>query len=113
MPLKLGAKIGIVAGLSIIVLGSLYFIFFPAIKPEKDTTAKDDEIKEKKYDPESFPLKKGMYGESIRKVRAVLGLAPTDIFDEELEDLLLLKFRVKEIRKLDYDAFAIGLNPNV
>lgn len=104
-------KVLIIAGLAAVVLVASYFIFFPKIKPEKskeeEEKEEEEEVeeKEKDYTPESFPLKKGMYGERIRRVRAVLNLSPTDIFDAELETLLIKKYGVKTISETTYNFY--------
>ncbi len=64
----------------------------------------------KGYDQESFPLVKGMYGEKIRRIRAVLNLTPSDLFDSELENLIYAKFKVKQVTESDYNFYN---NPNV
>jgi hypothetical protein len=109
-------KVGLITVFSITVLTAGYLIFFPSIKPQGDTGSNDSKgaAKESKdYIPEKFPYVKGMRGEDIRKIRAVLGLPPTDVFDQTLEDTLSSKFGVTEITQSDYNFYANYVTANV
>lgn len=104
---KIG-KIALIFLVGGILAYAIYRIVTPSVtpdKPEKDET--------KDYKPETFPLKKGMFGEKIRKVRAVLGLTPSAVFDAELENAIYNKFGVKEIKESDYNFWAQYVVPNV
>ncbi len=104
-------KVLIFAGFGIVTLVAAYFIFFPSIKPDHkdpynpDTDPEPDPDIHKDYTAEKFPLAKGMYGEKIRRVRAVLGLAPSDIFDAELENYLYKKYGTKTISETVYNFY--------
>ena len=99
--------------MGVIVLFLGYKLAFPSVKVPKDTDTKAQAKENNDYTPESFPLSKGMRGESIRKVRAVLGLTPTDVFDQELEDALKAKFGITMISQSDYNYYAQYVTPNV
>ncbi len=101
-------KVLIFAGLSVVVLIAGYFIFFPAIKPDPDKPDPDkpDPYLDE-YIPEVFPLAKGMYGETIRKIRAFFGLTPSSVFDAELETLLYKKYGIKVISQATYNHYNV------
>ena len=100
-----------VMGLIVIYVG--YKIFFPSVKAPKNTDAIAAAQQQAQYTPETFPLAMGMRGEDIRQVRAVLGLTPTDIFDQDLQDALQSKFGVTTISESDFDYYKNFITANV
>ena len=114
MKTKIGTG-GIIAlsvmGIIVIYVG--YKMIFPSVKTPKDSDTKAEAQEQKDYTPESFPLAMGMRGENIRQVRAVLGLPPTDIFDQQLQDTLQLKYGITTISQSDFDFYKNYVTANV
>ncbi|MFA6571870.1 MAG: hypothetical protein WCT77_11620 [Bacteroidota bacterium] len=91
----------IIIGLvSIAAIFAVYKIVFPKYRiPKGDKDPNADSVKGN----DDFPLKKGSVGERVRKVRAVLGLAPINVFDAEVEAALIKRFKVSEITEANYN----------
>jgi hypothetical protein len=122
MALKPIQKVVIISAISIVVLFVAYKIAFPSVKkrkkcdPEKDNCENfdpEDIVKNTdEYIAESFPLVKGMKGDKIIELRTFLGMQPLQYFDQDVEDMLYKKYKVKKVTEYDYNWWKSHL-PNI